>query len=109
MLPEVIIHNTLSLDNAYYGFDIDLGAHYSVLTGFKPDAVLVGSDTAKTGVEMFFDPVPEERDEDLTRPDASLVDRTAPDRHGGLLGVAAGVSTTPSVRPFQGVQGRWRA
>lgn len=68
MLPEVIIHNTLSLDNAYYGFDIDLGAHYGVLTGFSPDAVLVGSDTAKTGVEMFFDPVPEETKEDLTRP-----------------------------------------
>lgn len=71
MLPELIIHNTLSLDNAYYGFDIDLGAHYSVLTGFSPDAVLVGSDTAKTGVEMFFNPVPEESEEDLIRPDNS--------------------------------------
>ncbi len=75
MLPELIIHNTLSLDNAYYGFDIDLGAHYSVLTGFSPDAVLAGSNTAKTGVETFFDPVPEEKEKDLTRPDQSAEDK----------------------------------
>ena len=69
MLPEVIIHNTLSLDNAFYGFDIDLGAHYGVLTRFKPDVVLAGSDTAKTGVEMFFNPVPVETDGDMKRPE----------------------------------------
>jgi len=71
MPPEVIVHNTLSLDNAFYGFDIDLESHYSVLTGFKPDAILVGSDTAKTGVEMFFNPVPEETEKDLIRPGQS--------------------------------------
>ena len=55
MPPEVIVHNTLSLDNAFFGFDIDLESHYSVLTGLKPDAILVGSDTAKTGVEIRID------------------------------------------------------
>ena len=71
MPPEVIVHNTLSLDNAFYGFDIDIESHYSVLTELKPDAILVGSDTAKTGVEMFFNPVPEETEKDLIRPGQS--------------------------------------
>lgn len=71
MPPEVIVHNTLSLDNAFYGFDIDIESHYSVLTELKPDAILVGSDTAKTGVEMFFNPVPEETERDLIRPGQS--------------------------------------
>ncbi|ADN37227.1 5-amino-6-(5-phosphoribosylamino)uracilreductase [Methanolacinia petrolearia DSM 11571] len=69
MFPEVIIHNTLSLDNAFYGFDIDLEAHYSILTSLAPDAVLVGSDTAKTGVEMFYNPIPAETKSDLKRPE----------------------------------------
>ena len=69
MLPEVIIHNTLSLDNAFYGFDIDLEAHYSILTSLAPDAVLFGSDTAKTGVEMFYNPIPAEAESDLKRPE----------------------------------------
>lgn len=68
MYPEVIIHNTLSLDNAFNGFFIDLETHYSVLTSFAPDAVLVGSDTAKTGIDLFYDPVPEETGADISRP-----------------------------------------
>ncbi|WP_048148601.1 dihydrofolate reductase family protein [Methanolacinia paynteri] len=91
MYPEVIIHNTLSLDNAFYGFDIDLEAHYSILTSLAPDAVLVGSDTAKTGVEMFYNPIPAETESDLKRPEKVAGD-TRPvsvivDSHGKLKGL----------------------
>lgn len=55
MLPLVILHNSVSLDNAVVGFDIDIGLHYEILLSFSPDALLVGSTTAKTGIEMFSD------------------------------------------------------
>lgn len=55
MPPRVIIHNTVSLDGAVIGFDIDIGLHYQVLSSFNPDAMLAGSTTAKTGIEMFLD------------------------------------------------------
>jgi 2,5-diamino-6-(ribosylamino)-4(3H)-pyrimidinone 5'-phosphate reductase len=55
MPPRVIIHNTVSLDAAVIGFDIDIGLHYEMLLSYHPDAMLVGSTTAKTGIEMFLD------------------------------------------------------
>ncbi|MBT8506921.1 5-amino-6-(5-phosphoribosylamino)uracil reductase [Methanomicrobiaceae archaeon CYW5] len=69
MIPEVIIHNTVSLDNAVLGFDIDLGLHYSTLLAFEPDAILVGSATARYGIDMFLDSVPPEEGSDLVRPE----------------------------------------
>ncbi|MBN1194330.1 MAG: RibD family protein [Methanomicrobiaceae archaeon] len=70
MMPRVIIHNSVSLDNALTGFDIDLGVHYGALLTYKPDAVLTGADTVLYGVEMFLDEVPPEEERDLTRPPA---------------------------------------
>lgn len=69
MIPEVIIHNTVSLDSAILGFDIDLGLHYSTLLAFEPDAILVGSATARYGIDMFMDSVPPEEGSDLIRPE----------------------------------------
>lgn len=69
MIPEIIIHNTVSLDNAILGFDIDLGLHYSTLLAFEPDAILVGSATARYGIDMFLDSVPPEEGSDLVRPE----------------------------------------
>ncbi|MDN7024562.1 5-amino-6-(5-phosphoribosylamino)uracil reductase [Methanoculleus sp. FWC-SCC1] len=66
MYPEVIIHNSVSLDYAVTGFAIDLGQHYGALLAFAPDATLVGSATAKSGIERFLD---------ITEPE------TAADRH----------------------------
>ena len=77
MIPEIIIHNTVSLDNAILGFDIDLGLHYSTLLAFEPDAVLVGSATARYGIEMFLYEVPPEEADDRTRP-ASVPDDPRP-------------------------------
>jgi len=53
---KLVIHNTLSLDSAYFGFDIDLEHHYGILMGLQADAILVGSDT----VVSAYQETPEE-------------------------------------------------
>jgi len=68
MPPETIIHTTVSLDNAFTGFDIDIGLHYELALALRPDAMLVGSATARTGIEMFMDINRPEGPDDLKRP-----------------------------------------
>ncbi|MCQ1538843.1 5-amino-6-(5-phosphoribosylamino)uracil reductase [Methanocalculus taiwanensis] len=68
MPPKVIIHSSVSLDHAIFGYDIDIGLHYSILGEYAPDAVLVGSNTARLGVEMFSDSARPEMAADLVRP-----------------------------------------
>ncbi len=74
-IPVVIILNTVSLDNAIPGFDIDPGLHYSTLLSFEPDAILVGSATAIIGIDLYLDEVPPEEEGD---PIPSV---PAPDEH----------------------------
>ncbi len=69
MYPEVIIHNSVSLDYAVTGFAVDLGRHYGALLAFEPGAMLVGSATAKSGIEMFLDITQPEAEADRRRPE----------------------------------------
>ena len=69
MCPEVIIHNSVSLDHAVRGFEVDLGLHYGALLALKPGAVLAGSATAKTGIELFMDITLPEAEADRHRPE----------------------------------------
>ena len=69
MHPEVIIHNSVSLDHAIRGFDIALGQHYGALLAFEPEAILVGSTTAKTGIETYLDINEPETEADRHRPE----------------------------------------
>nr|WP_321429897.1 dihydrofolate reductase family protein [uncultured Methanolobus sp.] len=62
------MHNTVSLDGAINGFDIDLELHYQILSSLNPDATMVGSVTAKTGIEMFIGDIPPEEDSDFLKP-----------------------------------------
>ncbi len=55
MYPEVVIHNSVSPDHAVRGFDVDLGMHYGALLTLEPGALLAGSATAKSGIELFMD------------------------------------------------------
>ncbi|WP_067048799.1 dihydrofolate reductase family protein [Methanofollis ethanolicus] len=71
MSPQVIIHTTVSLDNAITGYDIDIGLHYELLLSFGPEALLVGSTTARTGIETFLDIEQPEGPADLQRPAVS--------------------------------------
>jgi len=68
MYPEVIIHNSVSLDHAVRGFEVDLGLHYGALLAFEPGAVLAGSTTAKTGIELFMEINETETEADRHRP-----------------------------------------
>jgi 2,5-diamino-6-(ribosylamino)-4(3H)-pyrimidinone 5'-phosphate reductase len=45
MLPKVILHNAVSLDGKIDGFPIDLQQYYELVSTWKEDATLAGSDT----------------------------------------------------------------
>ncbi|MCK9307395.1 MAG: dihydrofolate reductase family protein [Methanoculleus sp.] len=75
MYPEVIIHNSVSLDHAVTGFEVDLGLHYGALLALEPGAVLAGSTTAKTGIELFMDISEPETEADRHRPEMQPDDR----------------------------------
>ncbi|MFY1110899.1 MAG: dihydrofolate reductase family protein [Methanosarcinaceae archaeon] len=68
MLPKLIIHNSISLDCSISGFEADLKLHYGTLRSYSPDAMLVGSNTAKTGIELFCEEIPPEEGYDFVKP-----------------------------------------
>jgi len=53
MRPEVIVHNTVSLDGCVTGFDVDLELHYELAGKVDTQATLIGSGTARAGLELF--------------------------------------------------------
>lgn len=67
-LPKIIIHNSVSIDGSLTGFMPDMEIHYRIAGGFNPDIHLIGSDTIKSGIEMFGGIVPEEEPSDFIRP-----------------------------------------
>jgi len=89
MLPKVIIHNTVSLDGSVRGFPVDMGLHYRVASAYRPDAHLVGSVTAKMGIQEFMEKVPPETMEDFRKParSKSLPYWVIPDTKGSLMGL----------------------
>ncbi len=68
MLPRVILHNTISLDGSVKDFELDIGLHYELADKFKADAHLIGSETAKTGIEFFMQDIPPEESSDFAKP-----------------------------------------
>lgn len=74
MSQRVIVHSSVSLDNAIVGFEIDIGLHYTILQSFAPDAVLVGSTTARVGIETFSDINQPEHANDRIRPQVNPAD-----------------------------------
>src|SRR3990170_5486487 len=67
MLPKVIIHNSVSLDGSLTGFEPNMGLHYQIAGSYKPKVHLIGSNTAKVGVELFGG-VPPEEETDFEKP-----------------------------------------
>jgi 2,5-diamino-6-(ribosylamino)-4(3H)-pyrimidinone 5'-phosphate reductase len=68
MCPRVIVYNSVSLDGSIKDFELDIGLHYEIADKLRADAHLIGSETAKTGVELFMEKVPEEEPADFNRP-----------------------------------------
>ena len=91
MLPKVITHNAISLDGSISGFTIDLEKYYSIVGSYNPDAMLVGSATAKAGIEMYADSIPDESAADFVKPPRITTGRelpywVIPDHQGMLQG-----------------------
>ena len=88
MFPKIITHNAVSLDGAISGFSIDLEKYYAIAGSLQPDAMLVGSSTAKSGIEMYSDGIPDESPADFVKPRITQDDNRSywviPD-HNGLL------------------------
>ncbi|MGD6850618.1 MAG: RibD family protein [Candidatus Bathyarchaeia archaeon] len=68
MLPKVVVYNSVSVDGAIKDFDVDIALHYEVLGRFGADALLAGSQTAKSGIELFLKEVPPEEESDYQKP-----------------------------------------
>jgi 2,5-diamino-6-(ribosylamino)-4(3H)-pyrimidinone 5'-phosphate reductase len=91
MKPKVITHNAVSLDGSISGFQLDLEKYYKIVGSYHPDAMLVGSATAKAGIEMYTDSIPEESAADFIKPPriatgAELPYWVIPDNNGMLQG-----------------------
>jgi 2,5-diamino-6-(ribosylamino)-4(3H)-pyrimidinone 5'-phosphate reductase len=90
MFPKIITHNAISLDGSISGFVIDLEKYYAISRNYHPDAMLVGSSTAKSGMEMYSDSIPEERHADFVKPRITAQDKrpywVIPDSSGLLQG-----------------------
>ncbi len=68
MRPEIIIHNSVSLDGSLTGFMPDMELHYKIAGDYKPEAHLIGADTIIAGNEMFGGGIPAETASDFEQP-----------------------------------------
>ena len=89
MLQKVIIHNSISLDGSLTGFEPNMSLHYQIAGNYKPQVHLIGSNTAKVGIELFENGVPEEEAMDFKKPkrDIGLPFWVIPDTKGTLEGL----------------------
>jgi 2,5-diamino-6-(ribosylamino)-4(3H)-pyrimidinone 5'-phosphate reductase len=69
------MYNTISLDGSIRDFELDVGLHYEVAGKVHADAHLIGSETARTGVELFTEKVPAEIAEDFVKPAVKANDK----------------------------------
>ncbi len=88
MYPKVIMHNTVSLDGSIKDFEVDMNLHYQVANEFEADTNLIGSTTAKTGIEVYIEEIPAEEKADLKKPEFEPNDKrpfwVIPDSRGAL-------------------------
>lgn len=91
MLPKLIIHNSISIDGSTTGFEANIIVHYKILSRYQPDAMIVGSNTAKTGTQFFCDKIPPEEESDFHKPEIQSDDPRAywliADSKGALEGL----------------------
>lgn len=87
MLPKVIIHNSISLNGSLTDFNVNMPLHYQIASSFKADMHLVGSNTAKIGIDLFMEEIPKEKDDNYKKPDKEGVLWAIPDSTGKLKGL----------------------
>jgi 2,5-diamino-6-(ribosylamino)-4(3H)-pyrimidinone 5'-phosphate reductase len=88
MIPYIILHNSISLDGSLINFEVNMNLHYQIAGKYKPDAHLIGSNTIKTGIELYGEVHPEEK-KDLVKParNNKLPYWVIPDTKGKLKGL----------------------
>lgn len=67
MYPKVIIHNSISLDGSLTGFQPNMGLHYQIAGNYEPEVHLIGSNTVRTGIELFGNGVQPEVEADFEK------------------------------------------
>jgi 2,5-diamino-6-(ribosylamino)-4(3H)-pyrimidinone 5'-phosphate reductase len=91
MKSKIIVHNQVSLNGAFLGFDVDLDKYYSILNGFHPKYILIGSNTAKKGVDTYYEEIPIESPDDFRKPVVEKSDKrpywVVPDSTGKMMGL----------------------
>ena len=87
MLPKVIIHNSISIDGSLTNFEPNMQLHYQLAGSFKANMHLIGSNTARTGIDMFMETIPREKEEDFRKPDKEGMLWAIPDSTGKLKGL----------------------
>lgn len=87
MIPKIIIHNAISLDGSVTGFEPDIGTYYQLALSYKPDILLVGSDT----ITSAPDKIPPEKETDFKKPEIAADDKrplwVIPDSRGKLKNI----------------------
>ena len=68
-ITKVIMHNSVSLDGSFTDFDVNMELHYQIASRYGADANLIGSNTIKTGIEIYGGEIPLENEADFTKPD----------------------------------------
>ena len=68
-VSKIIMHNSVSLDGSFTDFDVDMELHYQIASRYKADANLIGSNTIKTGIEIYSGEIPPENKVDFTKPE----------------------------------------
>ena len=71
-MPRVIMHNSISLDGSFTDFEVNMGLHYQIAGMYKADANLIGSNTIKTGIDIYGGEIPLENEADFKKPDRSV-------------------------------------
>jgi len=89
MKPYIILHNSISLDGSLLNFDVNMELHYQISGKYKPNAHLIGSNTIKSGIELYGNEIPKEEKKDFKKPkrNNNLPYWIIPDTKGILQGV----------------------
>ena len=89
MFPKIVIHNSISLDGSLTNFEPNIDLHYKIAGNYEAEAHLIGSNTAKIGVTLYGNGIPQEEKKDYVKAkrDKNLPYWVMIDTKGALRGI----------------------